>query len=319
MVGVIKSSKGPQSLLFTLQFLTESRSNLYVRRNRLELGMQYLFVITATFLPFLLAAVQAQEECGPERIYVNAESNAQHCCSPGQDLVIYDQKSRVGVCCGVDQDYAGIAPNGKCCPQGQILGADGKCTNPPGGNCPSCPNQPVGACRRQRACGDVKTNGLKYGSCYEMTFPNSGGKQMGRDWPSDTYIPDGHVQNIIYKICQSTDGACGTGPVKPTDTFVIEDKVGNEGDTTDVQSWIGNGAVNGASLALTTIATKAAQFQGTTSCSKCTCVVALTGVGRGLSTRDGDPVHIAFSPNPRVTLDMEFTELPCDDLDFPED
>ncbi|KAG7093255.1 hypothetical protein E1B28_006938 [Marasmius oreades] len=305
--------------------------------------MQYLSIITA-LLPFLLFAVQAEDGCdpgwravedpagsgnfvcemdviqclgGPDRGYVNAETNAHHCCGPTQELVIYNQQSRVGVCCGVDQNYAGIAPNGKCCPKGQVLATDGTCTNPTNGNCPSCPNQPVGVCRLQRACGDATTtNGLKYGSCYQMTFPNSDGNQLGRE-PGGAYISEGHIQNVIYKICQ-TAAACGTGPVKPTDAFVIQDTVGPEQDPNGATSWIGN-AANGAAISMVTAAANAAQFHGTTSCSKCTCVVSLTGVGKGLGYIGADTQpQIAFFANPRVALDMEFAEMPCDGVfNFP--
>lgn len=186
--------------------------------------MQYLAFITV-LLPFLLAAVQAQNDgCPPgsvakedppgtgnivcatvvtvcpggtDRNYVNAQSNANLCCPTAQELVIYDQNTRVGVCCGADQTYAGNAPKGKCCPKGQILGTDGKCTNPPDGLCPSCPNQPVGVCRLQKACGDATTtNGLKYGACYQMTFPNTGGHQLGRE-------PDDYNWRLRYRTRQA--------------------------------------------------------------------------------------------------------------------
>ncbi|KAL0571320.1 hypothetical protein V5O48_010642 [Marasmius crinis-equi] len=320
--------------------------------------MQYLSIITA-ILPFLL--FNAQAACPPgsksvedpagsgnfrcetitwtcdggdARSYVSSVSNADLCCPPSQDLVIYDKNTRVGVCCGPDQSYAGIAPNGKCCPKGQILSTDGKCIVPPGGNCPSCPNQPTGACRLQLACGDsTTTNGLKYGSCYQMTFPNTNGAQLGRE-PDGTYISEGHIQNIVYKICQSATGACGTGPVKPTDAFYIEDDVGPAMDTNGAKSWILTTiAVNllltppqllnspaSQAITITTDASKAAQFKGTTSCSSCACVIALTGVGKGMGyigDRPDQP-EIAFYTNPKIALDMQFAEVPCDGIfNFP--
>ncbi|KAF9264036.1 hypothetical protein L218DRAFT_944188 [Marasmius fiardii PR-910] len=306
--------------------------------------MQYLSVITV-LLPFLLAAVQAQDDCPPgtiikqdppgsgqfvceqviktcpgtNRDYVNADTNANLCCPSAQDLVIYNQATRVGVCCGADQSYAGVAPTGKCCPKGQILSTDGKCTNPPGGNCPSCPNQPTGVCQLQKACGDgTTTNGLKYGSCYQLTFPNTDGHQLGRE-PTNVYVSEGHIQNVVYKICQSATGDCGTGPVKPTDAFVIEDEMGPPQDPAGAKSWLNN-AANGAAISLTTAAAQAAQFKGTTSCAKCSCVVSLTGVGKGVGyIGDDAQPNIAFFANPRVSLDMEFAEVPCDgQFTFPQ-
>ncbi|KAJ8079259.1 hypothetical protein PM082_021759 [Marasmius tenuissimus] len=310
--------------------------------------MQYLPVVIS-LLPFLLAVTRAQApQCPPgfeaveepkgtgnykcikvewtcpggdERKYVNAASNADSCCTVGSDLVIYDQNTRVGVCCGKDQTYAGIAPNGKCCAKGQILSTDGKCIAPPGGNCPSCPNQPTGACRLQLACGDsTTTNGLKYGSCYQMMFPNTNNAQLGREPDSSggQYISEGHLQNIVYRICQSTT-ACGTGLVKPTDTFYIEDDVGPSNDQAGTRSWLNN-AAPGTHIVITTTAAQAAQFKGTTSCSACACVVSLTGVGKGMGTfGKNDQPEIAFYANPRVALDMQFAEIPCDGIfNFPQ-
>ncbi|KAK7036450.1 hypothetical protein VNI00_011647 [Paramarasmius palmivorus] len=243
-----------------------------------------------------------------KRSYVDAASNANSCCRVGNELVIYDKDTRVGVCCGSDQSYSGTPPKGKCCGKGEVLGADGKCAIPSCTSCTSCGSQPDNFCKLQLACGNTETNGLKFGSCYQAIFPNSGGKQLGRE-PNDVYIQEGHIQNIIYKICKTTAN-CGTGPVKPTDPFYIRDEVGSPQDTNSVAGWL-----NGASpVAMVTAAGQAAQFKGTTSCSACSCVISLTGASKGLG--QSGPAYqpnLSFFGNPNVALDMQFAEVPCDD------
>ncbi|ESK97390.1 hypothetical protein Moror_17821 [Moniliophthora roreri MCA 2997] len=247
------------------------------------------------------------------RPYVDEKSNANSCCPKGQDLVIYDKETLVGVCCGADQSYTGNPPKGKCCGKGEVLGSDGKCVKPSCSGCKSCGSQPDNVCRLQLACGDTTTNGLKFGSCYQVIFPNTDGKQLGREPENQNniYIQEGHIQNIIYKICKTT-ADCGTGPVKPTDTFVIEDEVGAPQDDKSVKGWLNN-AANG--IAFTTAAAQAGQFKGTTSCSGCSCVVSLTGVNRGVGYMgDAAQPQINFYTNPKVALDMQFAEVPCDDV-----
>jgi len=160
------------------------------------------------------------------------------------------------------------------------------------------------------ACGDSKNNGLQYGHCYQMTFPESG-RQLGRGIPGDVnmYAQDGYIQNIVYKICKATtaDG-CGDGPVSSTDTFYIEDDTGAGLDTAGQLSWINN-AAGGIHMAITTDPTQAGKFKGKTSCSGCKCVVQLSQLSYACpATQPG----ITFWPNPKVGLDMQFAEIPCD-------
>ncbi|EEB94510.1 hypothetical protein MPER_06663 [Moniliophthora perniciosa FA553] len=228
------------------------------------------------------------------------KSNANSCCPKGQDLVIYDKETLVGVCCGADQSYTGNPPKGKCCGKGEVLGSDGKCAKPSCSGCKSCGSQPDNVCRLQLACGDTTTNGLKFGSCYQVIFPSTNGKQLGREpeGQNHIYIQEGHIQNIIYKICKTT-ADCGTGPVKPTDTFVIEDEVGAPTDDKSVKGWLQ------MVLHFTTTAAQAGQFKGTTSCSGCSCVVSLTGANRGVGYMgDAAQPQISFVHQPQVALDF---------------
>ncbi|KAK7036449.1 hypothetical protein VNI00_011646 [Paramarasmius palmivorus] len=251
-----------------------------------------------------------------KRSYVDAVSNANSCCNVGSELVIYDKDTRVGACCSPDQNYSGTPPNGKCCPKGQVLGSDGKCTIPSCNTCKGCGSQPDGACQLKLACGDTTTNGLKFGSCYQVTFPYTDGKELSRE-PGGVYIQEGHIQNLFYKVCKSpTD--CGTGPVKPTDAFYIEDEVGAPQDKNSAKGWLDNGAANAGEVGFTTATTAAAQFKGTTSCASCSCVISLTGTakGLGLSATAAQP-RIKWYANPNVALDMQFAEVPCDEVFFP--
>ncbi|KAF9260907.1 hypothetical protein L218DRAFT_1002224 [Marasmius fiardii PR-910] len=65
---------------------------------------------------------------GADRRYVDPTSGGTLCCPTGNPLIIYDQTTRVGVCCGANQVYIGDPPNGKCsdCPEGQAL-YEGNC------------------------------------------------------------------------------------------------------------------------------------------------------------------------------------------------
>lgn len=93
-----------------------------------------------------------------------------------------------------------------------------------------------------------------------------------------------------------------------------------QGPQSGAKSWLNYPANAGSPITLTTVPGEAGQFKGTTSCAKCSCVVSLTGVVRGLGYLGADTQpSIAYFANPRVSLDMEFTEVPCDGVfTFPE-
>ncbi|KAG7096190.1 hypothetical protein E1B28_003640 [Marasmius oreades] len=159
---------------------------------------------------------------GEERRYVDSH-NARLCCDPREQLVIYDEVSRAGVCCGFDQVYTGTKPNGKCCPPKSVLNKDGACIPEPiPSSCQGCPAQQPNACQLRVACGDAANTGLQFGKCYQVLLPN--GHQLGRT-STDTYIQGGDIQNIPYQVCK-TPTDCGTGPVATLQDFYVKDLVG---------------------------------------------------------------------------------------------
>ncbi|KAL0577771.1 hypothetical protein V5O48_004229 [Marasmius crinis-equi] len=288
------------------------------------------FFTALLLLPFLFAAAQDADDCPPgtelvqlengewrcrsttivclggdERQYTDIPSGAHLCCLPGNPLVIYDKDTRQGVCCGAEQVYAGTPPNGKCCPKGQIL-KDGECVPaPPPSTCQGCPAQPPGACQLKTACGDSTNNGLQFGKCYQLHLPN--GKQLGRGVGAavDQYTQDGFIQNIPYKVCKTTDD-CGTGAVKATDNFFVQDLIGPS-DGSKAAGW--GSEKGGAHMQLTTDVKAAGVFNGKTSCSSCKCVVQLTSLGYACPF---DNPGMTFWPNPKVTMKLQFLEIPCD-------
>ncbi|KAK7054455.1 hypothetical protein VNI00_003653 [Paramarasmius palmivorus] len=300
------------------------------------------FSLAFFLLPFLLVAAQ-DDDCEPgweavefppdsgniicrrteircplqQEPYKNAETNADSCCPISQQLVIYDKDSKKGVCCGADQVYRGTAPNGKCCAKDLIL-KDGKCVPaPPPSACPSCPSAPPGACALQAACGDGSSNGLKFGSCYQVLFPSGGqlgrGVTYGTTLHPDMYSENGYIQNIPYRICKAATGDCGTGPVKAADStgangddFVIEDGLGPAGGPA-TKGWLNN-ANGGGHMEITTAPANARVFRARSSCSGCKCTVQLISSGFACP---GTQPGITWWDNPKVTLKLQFLEIPC--------
>ncbi|KAG7087868.1 hypothetical protein E1B28_013806 [Marasmius oreades] len=102
---------------------------------------------------FLTSAIQAQDECpeGFEKItlpdgevvcqliyrqciggnkwkFVDSQARGTRlCCYSTSQLVIYDNQTRVGVCCDEGKVYMGTKPDGKCCPPNSVLNADKEC------------------------------------------------------------------------------------------------------------------------------------------------------------------------------------------------
>ncbi|ESK88567.1 cysteine-rich secreted protein [Moniliophthora roreri MCA 2997] len=252
-----------------------------------------------------------------ETPYKNSETNADLCCPNNQQLVMYDENLKTGACCGADQVYVGIKPNGKCCKKGEVL-KDGKCVPaPPPSGCQSCPSQPPDACALKGICGDNINTGLQYGSCYQILFPT--GQQMGRGIGprEDQYTQDGYIQ-----ICKAPAGSdCGTGPVKSTTgEFVIEDTLGPAGKNNGGRGWMGR--IEGTShMGLTNIVKDVNTFRAKSSCSGCKCLVQLLGTGYACpSYRPGITwVSRSFWKNPKVTLKLQFLETPCDGtFSFPQ-
>ncbi|KAK1229946.1 hypothetical protein PQX77_006975 [Marasmius sp. AFHP31] len=305
------------------------------------------FLSALLLVPFLFAAAQDEDACplgfekyidedtGEElcrRItdvcpigetrYFDKASNARLCCKADSQVVIYDEKTSEGVCCGPNQAYAGTPPNGKCCPKGQIL-RDGNCVPaPPPSGCQGCPAQPPGACQLKAACGDSVNNGLEFGKCYQILLPN--GRQLGRIGTplANTYTQDGYIQNIPFKVCKTT-ADCGTGAVKAIDNFFVQDLIGpSDGSATSgwcfpkysTSPWTGlilnqmGSEVGGSHMTITTDPKKAGTFNGKTSCSSCKCVVQLTSLGYACPF---DNPGVTFWPNPKVTLKLQFLEIPC--------
>ncbi|KAG7096214.1 hypothetical protein E1B28_003666 [Marasmius oreades] len=247
---------------------------------------------------------------GEERRYVDS-NNARLCCDPREQLVIYDEESRAGVCCGFDQIYTGIKPNGKCCPPKSALNKDGACIpTPTPSSCQGCPAQQPGACQLKVTCGDATTSGLQFGKCYQLLYPN--GQQLGRGAFNaehiDQYAQGGYIQNIPFQICKApTD--CGTGPVRAVDKFYLKDLIG-PADGSATYGWIGWPGFSGNHMVLTTSNTPADinQFQGKTSCSSCKCVVQLRAVGPACpAIQPGITIQL----NKKVTLKLQFLEVPC--------
>ncbi|KAL0058393.1 hypothetical protein AAF712_014932 [Marasmius tenuissimus] len=288
------------------------------------------FLSVLLLVPFLFAVAQDEDACPPgfekyidedtgeefcrritdvcpigEKPYFDKASNAHLCCKADSQVVIYDEKTNEGVCCGPNQAYAGTPPNGKCCPKGQIF-RDGNCVPaPPPSGCQGCPAQPPGACQLKAACGDIVNNGLEFGKCYQILLPN--GRQLGRGTsPStiDTYTQDGYIQNIPYKVCKTTDD-CGTGVVKASDNFFMQDLIGPSAGSAAF-GW--GSELGGSHMTITADPKKAGTFNGKTSCSSCKCVVQLTSLGYACPF---DNPGVTFWPNPKVTLKLQFLEIPC--------
>ncbi|KAF9259955.1 hypothetical protein L218DRAFT_628164 [Marasmius fiardii PR-910] len=296
---------------------------------------KFFSTLSLLILPLLFASsAQAQDPCQPgfeliveddgniicreinlrcpggnDRGYVD-NNNAHLCCPTQNQLVIYNDNTRVGACCGDNQVYTGVKPDGKCCPPKSVLNKDKQCIPaPPPSTCQGCPAQPPGACQLQAACGDNTKNGLQYGKCYQLLFPT--GKQLGRGPPygnDDMYTQDGHIQNIPYQVCKTATD-CGTGAVQSTDSFYIKDLVGPASGAAPF-GWMSN-SLNGAHMTITTSANPAdyGQFKGRTSCWSCKCVIQLTSMGYACpNVQPG----ITFWANPKINLKLQFLEIPCD-------
>ncbi|KAF9262580.1 hypothetical protein L218DRAFT_960043 [Marasmius fiardii PR-910] len=246
-----------------------------------------------------------------KRDYHDTATSKFKCCPTARQLVIYDQNSRVGVCCDAGKVYLGNAPNGLCCLPGQLL-QGGKCVDPPPPGPPQgCPSQPNNVCNLIKACGDTNANGLQYGSCYQVAFPDGSGFGRGSDAAPNQYKMGGHVQNIPFKICKTTTD-CGTGTVQAADSFYIQDSIGLVGDATGAVTWLSN-AVNPNLVTATNTAAQAGQFKGQTSCAACKCVVSLTGSTAGLSLRgDQGNYGVSFLGNKQSVVDLQFSQVPCD-------
>ncbi|KAF5345062.1 hypothetical protein D9758_010459 [Tetrapyrgos nigripes] len=233
------------------------------------------------------------------RDYVDKATGQQLCCPSSKNLVILDN-DRDGVCCDMSQ-----------------IVEDGQCVTPTpgGGSGPQCPRQPAGACALKAACGNSTNNGLEYGSCYTLAFPDGHQLGRGRNGANNEYIEDGYVQDIPFKVCKSTTD-CGTGSLANGDSFYLQDLVGDPGDATGKLGW--NNAAGGTHLTMTPDPASAGQFKGKSSCSgtNCKCVVKLSGNPNGLGYAcPAQQPGITFWPNQRVTLNMQFIEIPCTNAD----
>ncbi|KAI3621382.1 hypothetical protein WG66_000014 [Moniliophthora roreri] len=112
------------------------------------------FLLVAVFLRFLLS-VQAKVECepgaepmqlltggwrckrtiiesgGPDRLYHTSMDKLDivRCCPAYRQLVVFDEETRIGQCCGREKVYLGDVPNSECCLEGEVL-KDGECSAP---------------------------------------------------------------------------------------------------------------------------------------------------------------------------------------------
>lgn len=161
--------------------------------------------------------------------------------------------------------------------------------------------------RRQLICGDAcgMNNGLQYGRCYHLIFPESG-QRVGRSPPSwDRYVEGGVLSNIVYKICNLTSpSACGDRPVQTSENFYIQDLFNPE----SVQ-WLGanpNGYVERVTGAA------AIQFWGKTSRLGCHCTVLLGPLYKvpDASSQLNNLVYDNMS-GANEGLDLLFDEVAC--------
>ncbi|KAJ8073564.1 hypothetical protein PM082_011842 [Marasmius tenuissimus] len=112
------------------------------------------------------------------------------------------------------------------------------------------------------------------------------------------------LRNIPYKVCKTTDD-CGTGAVKASDNFFMQDLIGPSAGSAAF-GW--GSELGGSHMTITADPKKAGTFNGKTSCSSCKCVVQLTSLGYACPF---DNPGVTFWPNPKVTLKLQFLEIPC--------
>jgi len=254
--------------------------------------------------------------------YFDKEKGRQRCCLPPNKLHIFNDNTKSGICCPAGQYYATNSQGGKCCPIDHILKM-GNCEMPPRPDIPdvqhivSKPSKctpPVcaGPCALSPVCGNERTNGLNYGSCYVMTFPD--GKQLGRRRDDWNYEKDGYIQDIPFKVCKTPTDCSKFDAVPPDGSFYLEDQLGGIRDPKGTKGWINN-AHNGNHLSMTGQSTQAGQFQGRASCANGQCAIQLFGGPEGGGLTYACPVQnpgITFWPNRKVGIKIQFAEVPCE-------
>ncbi|KAJ8502523.1 hypothetical protein ONZ45_g11676 [Pleurotus djamor] len=232
------------------------------------------------------------------------------CCSTGQSWS-QDKASGLGGCCAPGFSFKGdkASKTGDCCAAG-LVWLNGKCAQPPPR--PTCKDlaDPV--------CASDTDLGIKYGHCYVLKF--SDGTQLGGDHDSPTYSKNGFFRDIPFKVCKTTTD-CSLGDAVPTDgSWFLQDQMGRPQDTAGTVGWVDNG-FNGTHIKFNTNAAQAGLFKGTPVCSGGKCFLKLrggpTGNGGIGATCPMETHGLTFWPNPKVTLDVSFTETACSGPDAP--
>jgi len=243
---------------------------------------------------------------GDHHRFYDERVGRERCCPPGDNLHISNAHTKAGV----------------CCPKGEILN-NGKCEKPrgpapppeplvPPPQCHCTPRVCAGPCTLTPVCGDEKYNGLDYGSCYVLTFPD--GKQLGRRRDDWHYEKDGYIQDIPFKVCKAATDCSKHGPVGTYEPFYLEDQLGGLRDPKGEKGWLNN-AYNGNHLSMTSNPNLAGQLKGKSSCANGECAIQLYGGPDGGGLAYACPVEkpgVTFWANKKIGVKIQFAEVPCD-------
>ncbi|OJJ42271.1 hypothetical protein ASPZODRAFT_77258, partial [Penicilliopsis zonata CBS 506.65] len=154
--------------------------------------------------------------------------------------------------------------------------------------------------------------GIKYGHCYTMTDVN--GLHLNREI-SGTYQSGGDIDNLIFRVCKSTDDCSGNqGQFVPDDgTWYLQDQLGSRGGKGP--GWFGNISPH-MGIVEANRADRAAKFKGEGFCMFGDCAICLRLTDSGLSApcpmgAISDKAHIGRASNPNNCKAYRFQEVKC--------
>ncbi|KAJ8523374.1 hypothetical protein ONZ45_g159 [Pleurotus djamor] len=267
---------------------------------------------TPFFQPVMLDLNETVESCCPPPLGITWFDEAKRigeCCPPGQKWS-GDQATVVGGCCATEKAWSQdkVSGLGGCCAPG--LSFKGDKASKKGDCCAADLADPV--------CASDTDLGIKYGHCYVIKFADGG--ELGSDLGAPTYSKGGYFRHIPFKVCKTTTD-CSLGDVVPTDgSWFLQDQIGRPQDTAGTVGWIDNG-FNGTHIKFNTNPAQAGLFKGLPLCSNGKCFLKLSGGpsgNGGIGPACPIETHgLTFWPNPKVTLDVSFTETACSGPDAP--
>ncbi|KAK1229947.1 hypothetical protein PQX77_006976 [Marasmius sp. AFHP31] len=190
-------------------------------------------------------------ECEPlEVLYYHPETRQAHCCQKDGSVTWQDEEAKLGF----GHHWSGDISTGEggCCPLETVM-VDGRCVEkPPTSSC-GCHSKVASDSDDEDAADTADQDkvakkasvastsadtplGINYGNCYTLSLTD--GTPIGSNRENTIYTPDGLFQGIPFRVCHSTDGCNGSGQVRSTDPFYLQDRMGRHNDPEGKTGWV---------------------------------------------------------------------------------